>query len=249
MLFSKFNIFLKVLREKLSIDHAIEFIGVFLSIVLAFGLQNWSEDEKDREKESLYLKNLHDDLVVDYNSLERRVLEYDRKLKSTKKILQLLSSSDKSAIDSTLSIVNKELTYNSFYTPHNHTYESLKYNGDLQLITNSDFKILLSELDISYQTTKTHGIFFLEYTNSPIWSGFLLDHFNLMQGTNQAENERFRSLFFNRIIRLHNFMENYFYSMEGTLQKIDQVKTEVEREMENQDIKFKKAEIDLVWEK
>lgn len=247
MLFSKFKILLKALHEKLSVDHAIEFIGVFLSIVLAFALQNWSEDEKNHDREAVYLKNIHEDLVVDYNSLEGRIFEYDRKLKSAKRILQLLSAPDNSGVDSTFHIVNRELTYNTFYTPHNHTYESLKYNGDLHLITNYDFKILLSELDISYQTTTKHGVFFLEYTNSPIWSGFLLDHSNFIRDTSQTENEKFRNHFFNRINRLHNFMENYFYSMQGTLQKIERVKTEVEKEMEAQDINFKKAEIELIW--
>ncbi|MFL5730389.1 MAG: DUF6090 family protein [Cytophagaceae bacterium] len=250
----KSNTLLKVLHKKLSIDHAIEFIGVFLSIILAFALQNWSEDVKNHDKEIVYLKNLHEDLVVDYNALERRIFEYDQKLKSTKKILQILSSSDNSGIDSALSIVNEELTYNSFYTPHNHTYESLKYNGDLHLITNSDFKILLSELDISYQTTKTHGLFFLEYTNSPMWSEFLVDHLHFTgqdhlsfpQKANEAETKKFRSHFFNRINRLHSFMENYYYSMQGTLQKIERVKTQVEKEMETQDISFKKAEADLM---
>jgi hypothetical protein len=244
MLLQQLDSLFKAFHKKLSIDHAIEFMGVFLSIILAFWLQNWSENIKNQDKEVIYLKNLHDDLLVDYNGLERRIFEYDQKLKSTERIIQLLSSFKENS-DSALYLVNKDLTYNYFYTPHNHTYESLKYNGDLHLIANSDFKILLSELDISYQRTTTHGNFFLEYTNSPMWSGFLLDHINFVQKTDLKENKKFRTLFFNRTIRLHKFIENYFYSMQGTLQKIDQVKAEVEKEMETNDIEFQKAETDL----
>lgn len=247
MFFRKIDIFIKGIQGKLSIDHAIEFLSVFFSIILAFWLQNWSEEMKYRDKEAVYLKNLHEDLITDYNGLERRILEYDRKLKSTEKIMLLLSFQNKKNVDSIGYLVNRELTYNYFYTPHNHTYESLKYNGDLHLITNSDFKILLSELDISYRTTITHGNFFLDYTNSPMWSGFLLDHLNHRQRINPNDHEFFRVHFFNRVTRLNKFIENYYYSMQGTLKKIDQAIGELEKEMENKTIDFKKAESKMIF--
>jgi len=234
---------IKEIYTKLSIDHAIEFMGVFLSIILAFWLQNWSEDIKDREKETIYMENLYSDLVTDYNGLERRISEYDRKLKSVEKIMQIISVRGKKNTDSILYLVNKELTYNHFYTPHNHTYESLKYNGDLQLITNSNFKILLSELDVSYRTTITHGNFFLDYTNSPMWSGFLLDHLDYMKKAD-LDDKFFNIHFYNRLTRLYRFIENYYYAMQGTLKKIDQVRLEAEQEMGNLGIDYKKPEIE-----
>lgn len=225
----------------------VEVIGIFASILLAFALENWNEAENNKEKERVYLRSLYSDLVKDANELERRILEYERKMNASHTIMATLAAKGPYDLDAVLAVIGSDLTYNYAYSPHNNTYKSLESSGDLKFITNSNFKILLYELDKSFQTTTMYGNLFLDYTNSELWAGFLINHVNQITGhslhADWQKDQQFRILFYNRILRLHRLIEVYYYNMQGTLKKIQEVKMALQDELKANDIIIDEEEV------
>jgi len=214
----------------------LEAFWIFLSILLAFAIQEWDEENKKAEKEAIYLTSLYGDLVKDQNLLSRRIEDYEQKLKVTTECLASLQGW--SVLDEAELIQNiaSRLTHNFAYYPSNNTYESLESSGDIKFISNASFKILLYELDKSFQTTTLRGDLFLEYTNSKMWAGFIMDNIDFENRTLLKETPGFHNKFINRVVRMRTLIESYDYAMQGTLKKISQVKEALEEEMSAQNI-------------
>lgn len=214
----------------------LEAIGIVASILVAFAIENWDEDQRKVEKEEIYLKGLHSDMKKDHNQLTRRIKDYEIKLGITMGLLESLN--DSAEIDQALIIktIEKELAYLFAYVPSNNTYQALESSGDIKFITNSELKILLFELDKSFQTNKQKGDLFMSYTNSQMWAGFLIDHFNYQNYTTNLEECNLRLELYNRVKRYNRLIEAYYYDMQGTLIKIEEVRVAIEAEMKKKEI-------------
>jgi len=120
--------------------------------------------------------------------------------------------------------------------PSNNTYKALESSGDIKFITNSKLKILLFELDKSFQTNEQKGDVFMDYTNSELWAGFLIEHVNYKtQSTNLGPKE-LREKLFNRVKRYNKLLEAYYYDMQGALLKIQEVRGSLEVELKEKEI-------------
>ena len=158
--------------------YVLETLGIIASILVAFAIENWDEDQRKIEKEEIYLKSLHSDMIKDQNQLTRRIKDYEIKLSTTVELMQNLSNADEINQKEIIQIIEDRLAYLFAYVPSNNTYKALESSGDIKFITNSELKILLFELDKSFQTNQQKGDLFMSYTNSLMWAGFLIDHFN-----------------------------------------------------------------------
>jgi hypothetical protein len=219
--------------------------GIILSIIIAFTIENWDEDQKKLEKQDFYLQSVYSDLNKDFLELNRRVSEYQQKIKQTNDLLNLLSQENCDE-DKVISIINKNLTYIFPYVPFNHTYEALESSGDIKLIRNEKLKLLFFELDKSFHTTTLYGNRFLDYTNGIMWAGYLLnniDYLNRKVYENRLSETQERLEFYSRTKRLHELLETYYYNMQGTLLKIVEVREVLELELKQNNIPFEAIEI------
>lgn len=215
---------------------ALETIGIIASILVAFAIENWDEDQRKIEKEEIYLISLHSDMIKDQNQLTRRIKDYEIKLSTTVELIQNLSSPEQIDEREVIKIIEDRLAYLFAYVPSNNTYKALESSGDIKFISNAELKILLFELDKSFQTNQQKGDLFMSYTNSLMWAGFLIDHFNYQDYSTNLSESNLRLQLYNRVKRYNKLIEAYYYDMQGTLLKIEEVRAALEREIEEKEI-------------
>ncbi|MBD81228.1 MAG: hypothetical protein CL840_20085 [Crocinitomicaceae bacterium] len=218
---------------------ALEAIGIILSILVAFAIENWDEELKKIEKEEIYLVSLHSDLIKDQNQLTRRIKDYEIKLSETVALMELLSGEGQIDQGLVITSIEDKLAYLFAYVPSNNTYQALESSGDIKFITNAELKILLFELDKSFQTNEQKGEIFMNYTNSDLWAGFLIEHVNYGTKTTDLGPGELRNQLYNRVKRYNKLIESYYYDMQGTLLKIQEVKLALEEELTEKEIEPK----------
>ena len=230
-------------NKRKAFEYFFEFIVLFASIYIAFELEEWDEDSDFTDREIAYLASMHQDLSKDFNQLNRRIIEYDEKINSAYNVLELLEQ----PYASVRADIQQEFKLHLFshfnYNPINNTIETLKTSGDLKLVKNHGFKILLSELDKSYVSTVHQGEIFNDYIEGMEWSGFFINHFDMSSFQVFDDQGNFSILFRNRVRHYISLVENYYFHMQGSLKKTEEVKLALEREMSRRNIQYIPAEI------
>lgn len=224
-------------KNKLKVlDYLFEFIVLFGSIYIAFQLEEWDEDQDFTDREVAYLASMYQDLSKDLNQLNRRVIEYDEKIQSADRVLELLEQ-PYDVIQQKVSLELKKHLFTHFnYNPVNNTFTTLKTSGDLKLLKNHEFKILLSELDKSHVTTSHQGEVFNNYIEGNEWSGFFINYFNINNFESISDDPNFSILFRNRLRHYIALVESYYFHMQGSLKKTEEVKLALEEEMTRRNI-------------
>ncbi|MCB0482216.1 MAG: hypothetical protein KDC83_12330 [Flavobacteriales bacterium] len=215
---------------------ALEALGIIASILVAFAIENWDEDQKNIEKEEIYLISLHSDLIKDQNQLTRRIKDYEKKLSTTVDLMYVLSAADFVDQKDVVDKIEDRLAYIFPYVPSNNTYQALESSGDIKYIRNSKLKILLYELDKSFLTNQQKADVFINYTNSPLWAGYLVDHVDYQANTTDLTPEQLKHDLYNRVKRYNKLLESYYYDMQGALLKIHEVQFALEEELKANEI-------------
>jgi hypothetical protein len=82
-----------------------------------------------------------------------------------------------------------------------------------------------------------------------MWAGFLIDHFNYQTYTTNLSEDHLRLELYNRVKRYNKLIESYYYDMQGTLLKIEEVRLAIEKEMKLKEIeptvKFEEVKVEL----
>ena len=219
------------------LSYSIEFLIIFISLFLTFELENYGEDQNNRQKEELYLASLEKDLEKDINQLNRRIQDYDNKIEAGYSLLDQLVGPNLN-VDSIAYFYGQALQYNFQYNPVNNTFESLKSSGDLKLLINPTLKILLSELDKSYKSTLTTGVSYSDFVNGILWIGFLSEHSDSRYGSVafQLQGNAEAREFYNLTSHAIKLLEEYQYSIQGTLKKALEVQGAIKEEMQRRAI-------------
>ena len=221
------------MKSKL-LEYSIEFVIIFVSLFLTFELENYGEDQNNRQKEELYLASLEKDLEKDINQLNRRIQDYDSKIEAGYSLLFHLLKYPNIDKDSLGYFYSQALQYNFQYNPVNNTFVSLKSSGDLKLLINPTLKILLSELDKSYKSTLASGVSYSDFMNGILWIGYLSENTDSRSGslTISFESDEQVREYYNHASHAIKLLEEYQYSIQGTLKKALEVQTAIKEEME-----------------
>jgi hypothetical protein len=219
-------------------DYAFEFVIIFASLLLTFELDDYSEFLNSREKEKVYLRSLHDDFNKDIEQLNRRIIEYDTKLSELKKLKGMLLDFEKNA-DSIKRIFTTHLDYTFLYNPINSTFESLKSSGDLKLIDNQNFKVLLSELDKSHISVVSAGLVLQDFREGTDWNNLLISTIDQKTFKIFSPDKHFAVKLRNLILIYIKHAETYFFFLQGTLQKTLEAKDVLMGEITKRKIEMK----------
>lgn len=235
-------------NKRKAFEYLFEFIVLFASIYIAFELEEWDEEADFTDREVAYLASMHQDLSKDFNQLNRRIIEYDEKISSAQNVLELLENPYTSVQADIMYEFKNHLLSHYNYNPVNNTIETLKTSGDLKLVKNHGFKILLSELDKSYVSTVHQGEIFNDYIEGMEWSGFFINNFDMKSFEVFEGRENFAILFRNRVRHYISLVNNYYFQMQGCLKKTEEVKLALEKEMKRRKIGYTTADIILTSE-
>jgi len=219
-------------------DYGFEFVIIFASLFFTFELDDYSEFLNSREKEKVYLRSLHDDFNKDIEQLNRRIHEYDTKLSELKTLKGMLLDFEKN-IDSIKLIYNTHLDYTFLYNPINSTFESLKSSGDLKLIDDQNFKVLLSELDKSHISVVSAGLILKDFREGTDWNNLLISTIDQESFKRFSPDPFFAVKLRNLIIIYIKHAETYFFFLQGTLQKTLEAKEVLMEEIDKRKIEHR----------
>ena len=115
------------------LNHLIELLVVFIGITLAFMLNNWRENYTDKLMAANYLNSFRNDIADDYVVLDSILKSDEHKSGRINKFIQSLKNENATVSEAEL-IMADIAELNPFY-PKLSTYESIKYSGNLNILT------------------------------------------------------------------------------------------------------------------
>lgn len=126
-----------------------EIILVVIGILIALQINTWNEDYKNKKKERGYLINLQQDLLADSLRLSELINDLDLAVKSKKKFEKIIEE-QYTPNDSLIFFVNNQIDLITDFVPNSSTFDELKNNNGLNLISNSQLKRQILTLYNSY---------------------------------------------------------------------------------------------------
>lgn len=128
------------LREKWHV-YLIEMLVIIFSILMAFWLNNWSEDKRERSLEKQYITSLLEDLNADVESLEAAMLFASWQDSCAARIIHVLLDKKATVEDTTGFLEDFQYAgYLGFFDPHSSTFDDLKSTGNIRLLHNLKLK-------------------------------------------------------------------------------------------------------------
>lgn len=115
-----------------------ELLIVIIGISIAFALNNWAEKIRDEDEGKAYLQSLEHDLDHDLKQLDSNLVEVDKRIDFLRSLTPHLFANIPGR-DSMAMHLFKMVDPVTF-RPMEATIQSLKFSGDLKLITDLDLK-------------------------------------------------------------------------------------------------------------
>ena len=135
------------MAKKRGIDfktHFIELFVVIIGISIAFALEGWSSNRKERRLETNYLNSLKADLVKDKEDLQVIMDSTNTILRHTGDLFRLVYANLPDSLYRRHHITSGYLA--SYFYPKNGTYVSLINSGDISVVKSFELKAALSDL-------------------------------------------------------------------------------------------------------
>lgn len=134
------------MKKKLRIDwihHGIELIVVFISISLAFIVNQCRDDYQNARLEEKYLQSFREDVGSDLTTLDSMIVQNERYLKNLQKLIGMIKANDFS--NNTLFENAIALIGISRFFPNQRTYQSIISSGKFDVISDYRLKQQLSK--------------------------------------------------------------------------------------------------------
>jgi hypothetical protein len=123
-----------------------EILLVIIGILIAVSINGWNEDRKLRNEEQSLLKDLKQEMVLNYEALEKVIQEHENSLQAAIEIRALYNNRDafdKMTGDEFQQILSR-MASNFTYDPQSGILNSLIYSGRLSLFSNKELKYSLA---------------------------------------------------------------------------------------------------------
>ncbi len=133
--------------------YAMEFISIFVAVISAFALNNWSENRRDEKASVKILTEISNGLDKDLNDIKINIAGHKSGISACKYWRKVLTHQD---VDTdSVSIYYFILTRDFFSAQNNSGYETLKSKG-LELIANDSLRFdIISLYEYDYTSLKT----------------------------------------------------------------------------------------------
>ncbi len=141
--------FFKNVRQKLASENKVmaylryaigEIILVVIGILIALQVNNWNSVRIEKNKESVYLKNIKRDLTEQIKSIDEQLNTEFGFSKTAKSILKYYKEHHKFKVDSSFTSAIGSLTSRRTFVKINPTYTELLSSGNVDIISDNKFK-------------------------------------------------------------------------------------------------------------
>jgi len=119
-----------------------EIVLVVIGILIALSINNWNEERKQNQLETIYLKRLHNELkkdIVTFSNEIQRLEKNNEKIVNFSNVLK-----DENYNDSTLVALTREYmifgTLYPIFNPSTSTFEDLSSTGNLSVISKTELR-------------------------------------------------------------------------------------------------------------
>jgi hypothetical protein len=120
-----------------------EILLVVIGILIALQINTWNENQKNKSKEKLIIKNLHLEFQKNKEKLQASIEHHQAILGSTQMIMDLIAEQDANLNKYNLdSLLEKSLDYLD-YSPSQSVLSDLISSGNLNLITSEELRTLI----------------------------------------------------------------------------------------------------------
>ena len=139
----------KNIRQKLASENKVtaylryaigEIILVVIGILIALQVNNWNSARIEKNKESVYLKNIKRDLIEQIKSIDDQMNTEFGFSKTAKSILKYYKEHHKFKVDSAFTSAIGSLTSRRTFVKINPTYTELLSSGNVDIISDNKFK-------------------------------------------------------------------------------------------------------------
>ncbi len=128
-----------------------EIVLIVVGILLALGINNWSEENKLRSKEQFYLSGLKEEFETSKAKLEVLIEVNRSNYQNAEKIARYFSS-DSVPDESELSeLLYKAFSYDVIYNPNNSLLDEILNSSGFKTITNSELRRHLTDWESRVQ--------------------------------------------------------------------------------------------------
>lgn len=141
-----------------------ELLIVVVGILIALSLNNWREDNANKNKEKFYLKSLKTDFEQSLTSLTEILNQNKESDLASKKVLAAIHNGySKSNVDTVKKSFRKLFGFNRF-VPVSGTYKEIISTGSLQILRDNELRIALSSWeDMITRNQQLEEVMFWQY--------------------------------------------------------------------------------------
>lgn len=119
-----------------------EIVLVVIGILIALGINNWNEGNKNLRIERVFLEDFRNDLKADIQTLREKIHANDLVLNDVDSILSTLSNTDELSESELTNFLNQHLslTTESYFVPEKSTIRQYEANSNGRLISSKELK-------------------------------------------------------------------------------------------------------------
>jgi hypothetical protein len=126
-------------------DAVRDIILIVVSILIAFALDAWWDNQLDRQRERAHLETLLAEFRANHERLDSYLIQVSGSFDSTLQVLELMGPAPEPISPDVLAnLINESFDVGTF-TPHGGAVEALLASGELSLIRNQELSTMLSQ--------------------------------------------------------------------------------------------------------
>lgn len=209
--------------------HFIELLVVIIGISIAFALEGWSSNRKERRLETNYLNSLKADLEKDKEDLQVLIDSTSVILKYVGEVFQYVYSNQPATVYRRHHMTSGYLT--SYFYPKNGTYVSLINSGDISVVKSFELKAALSDLyNIEYMELARIDNVIRKLVDDTI-QPYILDHieFSITKDGIEDDAPLKNNKVINMLGSLFNLLSNRQIVFKEMIGKCDELIAQVEK--------------------
>ena len=213
------------------LNHGLEFIIVVVGILLAFQLNTWSEQRKQRSTIQEHLMSIEEETQFNLGSMDKSIQQIKRELANIDTMLVMI----KSGAD--VQVMNRQiyamLAIGRAYFKKN-AYKTLSTSGDIRFIKDFQLKEDIVKLYEYYSWTEAVDRINLEYYMAHYYP-YVMDNFDMLEGRPQIR-EKYTSN------KFKNILAGYRYQVLARKTKYDECYEKIAEFMKRRRWKIVKEE-------
>jgi len=219
---------LKKKTKKKIAHYIIELIVVFIGITSGFILNNWRQENDQKDLEQKYLTSFYNDIQLDKIELDTLIANYQTKNNILINIIKDTEAVKKPMTEEHAKKIVSELLYTQWATLTNDTYADIINSGNFNLITDFKLKEKISSYYTFSEDLKEIEQFYIDHMNTYGYP-FLYEHYHLLH-REFINKDSFKSLeFTNMYLAITALIQQNINSYKIALKKNIQLQKEIKK--------------------